>query len=137
MDPMTNAHSYMDEAPEPDTDSDGEPTTAPIANLAEDIVEAISEADQDWQAIERRVRELMGLVERRAQEARMAQVARKAHGAQPPLVRKPQVAPQLVRKAQGAPRVARKSEEAQKAQKAQGTLEAQGGREAREARWER
>lgn len=43
-----------------------EQTTARAADLAEWIVDEISEADQDWRAIELRARELVELVARRA-----------------------------------------------------------------------
>jgi hypothetical protein len=66
--PMANARSYRDRARGSDADPGGAPTTARIADLAEDIVDAISEADRDWQAIERRVRELLDLLARRASE---------------------------------------------------------------------
>jgi hypothetical protein len=39
-----------------------EQTTVRVTDLAERIVDEISEADQDWRAIERRVRELGELV---------------------------------------------------------------------------
>ncbi len=44
-----------------------EQTTARAADLAEWIVEAISEADQDWHAIEVRARELAELAARRVE----------------------------------------------------------------------
>ncbi len=43
-----------------------EQKTARAADLAEWIVEKISEADQDWHAIERRARELAELAARQA-----------------------------------------------------------------------
>lgn len=52
------------------TDPDGAPggsrdeQTARIADLAEEIVDRVSEAGQDWCAIELRVRDLLELVRR-------------------------------------------------------------------------
>lgn len=43
-----------------------ERTTTQAVDLAERIVDAISEANQDWRAIELRARELVELVARRA-----------------------------------------------------------------------
>lgn len=63
---MANTRSYKYRAQDPGAASGGEPATARIADLAEDVVEAISEADRDWRAIERRVRELLDLVAHRA-----------------------------------------------------------------------
>ena len=67
---MANTRSYEDRAHGSDVEPGAEPASARLSDLAEDIVDAISEADRDWRAIERRVRELLDLVARRAREAR-------------------------------------------------------------------
>jgi len=67
---MANTRSCKYRAQGPSAASSGEAATVRIADLAEDVVEAISEADRDWRAIELRVRELLDLVASRAREVR-------------------------------------------------------------------